>query len=385
MDVTQFLYDKIDQGETVHCAFIDYSKAFDTLDHKILCTKLQNLGFDKQIVNWCTNYLTGRVQCVKILNEKSPNMPISCGVPQGSILGPLFFIIYVNDLLKLFSDDTVKITLYADDTVLYTSHLNTEEAARCLEGGLNVLSNWCTRNKLTINVKKTKHMIVNPSNRTAFGPKVILNQEQLDLVHKYNYLGVVIDDDLNFDSFLTEKCNKVNVRIYQLSRLRKYITSKIACLIYKQTILPMCEYADQVVESGPSEKVSKLQLLQDRAVRIIDNKEHRGLGVDGLTNLHRLNMLKFRRAEHLACSMYRLSTDTTRLERSRPNVHLRSRNKIKFKSHKRTYEKYLRSPLSRGITLWDRIPKQVQRSTTKVKFKKAIKPLLADLVKPVLK
>ena len=195
----------------------------------------------------------------------------------------------------------------------------------------------------------------------------------------------MLEDDLSFDSFLKEKCNKVNVRVYQLSRLRKFITSRISCLIYKQTILPVCEYADQLVESGSTVNVNKLQTLQDKAVRIIDNKEHRHLGAEGLHLLFRLSPLKLRRAEHLACSMYWFSKDIFRLEKGRPSVHLRSRNKIKFKAPKRVYEKYLKSPLSRGTVLWDRIPESIQRSTTKVKFKSRLKPLLMDLVRPVLK
>ena len=96
-------------------------------------------------------------------------------------------------------------------------------------------------------------MVVCPPGQLLTGPGVMLNGEILDVVHKYNYLGVIIDDDLTFNSFLNEKYDKVN----QLSRLRKLSTSKIACLIYKQTILPVCEYADEMVESGPTDKVNK--------------------------------------------------------------------------------------------------------------------------------
>ena len=152
IEVTQFLFDNIDQGNIVHCAFIDYSKAFDTLNHEILCRKLHNLGFGRQIVSWCRSYLAGREQCVKVQNENSPSQPFTCGVPQGSILGPLFFIIYVNDLLKQFYDDNLRITLYADDTVLYTAHKNSHESARRLGEGLAILSEWCIRNRLTLSL-----------------------------------------------------------------------------------------------------------------------------------------------------------------------------------------------------------------------------------------
>ena len=187
-------------------------------------------------------------------------------------------------------------------------------------------------------------MVVCPPGQLLTSPGVMLNGEILDVVHKYNYLGVIIDDDLTFNSFLNEKYNKVNYRVYLLSRLRKLITSKIACLIYKQTIFPVCEYADEMVESGPTDKVNKLQTLQDRAERVNHDKEHKHLSTEGLHFLFRLNPLKLHRAEHSACSMYRLSKDVYRLEKGRPTVHLRSRNKIKFKTLKRNYEKYLKSP-----------------------------------------
>ena len=169
---------------------------------------------------------------------------------------------------------------------------------------------------------------------------------------------------MTIDCVLKEKCNKVNIRNYQLSKLRKYIAKDVTCLIYKQTILPVVEYADQMVESGLADKIDRLRVLQNNALRTIDNHENPELGTHGLSNLYRITPLKERRAEHLGLVMYRLSKDNRYIEMTRPEIHLRNRNKIKFKSHKRVYEKYLKSPISRGITMWDRILEAVQRSTT---------------------
>ena len=104
--------------------------------------------------------------------KKSRQLPITCGVPQGSILGPLYFIIYVNDLLKEFIGGDVRITLYADDTVLYTADKDSKLAAQNLNNGLLKLSTWWTNNKLTINVKKTKHMTLFPPNQVKTGHRV---------------------------------------------------------------------------------------------------------------------------------------------------------------------------------------------------------------------
>ena len=151
----------------MHCAFIDHSKAFDTLNHDILYVKLNNLGVGKGVLDWCKDYLTNRSQSVKLCNNVSPRLQITCGVSQGSILGPLFVIIYVNDLLEQFVGSDVNITLYADDTVIYTKHSTPRQAADQLNEGLEKLSVWCINNKLTINVKKTKHLIVSPPNRVG--------------------------------------------------------------------------------------------------------------------------------------------------------------------------------------------------------------------------
>ena len=259
-------------------------------------------------------------------------------MPQGSILGLLFFIIYVNDLVRLFPEDGVKITLYTDDTVLYVSHRDPPTAALLLEEGLHSLSGWCVENKLTINVKKIKHMILTPMNYAGGSIRVSLNGEPLDIVHSYNYLGVKIDNNLTLDSLLKEKGNKVNIRIFQLCKLPKYITKYVANLIYKQTILPVVEYANQLVESGPADKIERLQTLQDKAVHSIDNREYPGMDKAILSNLYRMSPLKERRAEHLSAIMYRLSKDESLLEISRPEIHLRNRNKIKFKTYNRVHE-----------------------------------------------
>ena len=274
MEVTDFLYESIDKGCYVHCAFFDYSKAFDTLDHDIQFTNLNNLGIGKGILDWCKDYLSSRFQSVKLGDEKSSLLSITCSVPQGSILGPLFFYIYINDLLEEFRGDEVGITLYPDDTVLYAKDKDSKTAVQLLNGGLEKFSAWCINNKLTINVKKSKHLVVSPPQRAKETYNAMLNGARLDTVRTYNYLGVITDDCLTFDNFLKEKGNKMNALIYQLGKLRKYVTSDIASLIYKQTILPITGYADLIVDSGPLGKVNRLQRLQDKAIRIIDNGRH---------------------------------------------------------------------------------------------------------------
>ena len=147
--------------ESTMCAFIDYRKAYETLDHPILIRKLVKYGFEKGAVDWLSSYLTERKHRVYCNNMLSDISDISYGVPHGSVLGPLLFIIYVNDLLSLFETyKGVNIEMYADDTILYSSNCDVSIATSHCEEALKQLSAWCINNKLTINTKKTKVMSI---------------------------------------------------------------------------------------------------------------------------------------------------------------------------------------------------------------------------------
>ena len=133
----------------------------------------------------------------------------------------------------------------------------------------------------------------------------------------------------------------------------KFIEKDVAAVMYKQTILPVVEYADQMVKSGPTDKITRLQSLQDKAVRIIDNREHPELDIEGLSNLYRITPRNEEQSRAFKCAiMYRLSSKTM-VETVRPEIHLRNRNKIKFRTYKSVYEKYLKSPCAQGSTMWD--------------------------------
>ena len=178
---------------------------------------------------------------------------------------------------------------------------------------------------------------------------------------------------LLFNNFLKGKCENINARLCQLAKMRKYITSKMACTIYKQVITPQLDYADFLIDSGSAYYVKRIGNLHEKALRLIDCKMHRNMDQCELEVLYRVEPPERRRKEHHCSIMYRLSKRGGSLDIYRPEIRLRSRNKIKFKTNKRNLEGILKSPLYRGAKLWDRIPENVQRSTTKVKFKTHIK------------
>ena len=298
------------------------------------------------------------------------------GVPQGSILGPIFFIIYVNDLLKTINTD-VQILLYADDTVIYFADYDPKTACTTVEFALNEVYDWCQLNKLTINIKKTKHMFVTSR---SFTPReqytVKMGNVTLDNVTNYNYLGVIIDNSLTFSDFLKEKCDKINIRLYQLIKMRKFITSHIACTIYKQVIVPLLDYADFLIDSGPSYFIKRIENLHEKALRLIDCKKHKKAEIGNLEIIYGIDPPKKRRKDHHCVIMYRLSKQGGNLDSYRPSMILRSRSKVKFKEKRRILQGILKSPMYRGIKLWNMIPEDVQRALTKVKFKTGIRGII---------
>ena len=155
--LTDDMFDQINSGNTTLAVYIDLKKAFDTVDNDILINKLGRAGIRGDLLKWCKSYLGNRSQCTLANGVTSSRLPVTCGVPQGSVLGPLFFLTYVNDVQ--FALDDCGIQLYADNTVLYQAGINSHEAAIKLQRSLDLFVTWCKVNKLTINIMKTKLMV----------------------------------------------------------------------------------------------------------------------------------------------------------------------------------------------------------------------------------
>ena len=156
-DLTDDLFNGINRGYTSLAAFLDLQKAFDTVNFEILLNKLSAAGIRFTMRNWCESYLTNRFQKTMANGHTSDVLPIRCGVPQGSVLGPLLFLIFINDLQWALTDCKVK--LYADDSVLYHSGINIQETVNLLQTSLDEFGHWCIVNKLTVNTKKSKLMV----------------------------------------------------------------------------------------------------------------------------------------------------------------------------------------------------------------------------------
>ena len=374
-DVLKELYNNLNESEYSGCVFIDFSKAFDTIDHYILFQKLKLYGLDPNSLNFFESYMQNRSQRTIINTHASTVSPITYGTVQGSILGPLIFILYVNDMFDSVNQSG-NIYMYADDTLIVTQSNNIEDVSNQITVGLGKVSTWCEANKLSMNYKKTKCMVIKHKKNQDV-PTVCVKNKQIGIVHSYEYLGILIDEHLTHNAYVENVWKKVNTKIGILSKIRRFITVKTAVQIYKCMIRPHLDYIDYVIDSSSKENISKLDRLQNKAIRRIEycvNADHRK-DIDLLHREYNIEKLPLRRKRNLVKIIYRESKDIQNINHDRPSIELRSTTKVKMKQKFTSLTKIQSSPLYRGIKLWDTLPTNLQKEKDFITFKAEIMKL----------
>ena len=192
VQITEMIKVSIDSGKFGCSIFIDLRKAFDTVNHEILLTKLEHYGIRGNMLHWFKSYLSNRKQYVSINGKSSLPLDISCGVPQGSVLGPLLFLLYINDLPN--TSNVLNFYLFADDTNIYYESNSLQELEKTINKELNKLYLWLNINRLPLNIDKTNSLIFHPYNKPMKKHITIkINKKAINEKVYIKYLGVLID------------------------------------------------------------------------------------------------------------------------------------------------------------------------------------------------
>lgn len=271
INLTNFLSIEIDKRNYVACIFLDIRKAFDSVDHDILLSKLQSLKFSDKQVSWFRSYLDQRTQLVSVNGVMGKTITVQRGVPQGSILGPILFNIYINDMCK--ESYVGKIQLYADDAVLKYSSTSLDELFDNMNLDLNLISQWFDRNKLQLNVGKTKFLLFSnkPSLQNLESFKLFYKDQEVERVTEFKYLGLMIDSKLKWDTHLSNIKNKIIPYIFVLKQLKHTIPESTLLMIYNSYILSQILYLNCIWSGCAMYRLNELFILQKRALKHIHN------------------------------------------------------------------------------------------------------------------
>ena len=272
ISLTDQIYSALNSKEHSISVFVDLRKAFDTVQHDILLSKMQLMGFRGLPLALFKSYLSNRKQCVRVGSARSSLRSVNIGVPQGSILGPILFIIYVNDLPMV--SNVVSTVLFADDTSISLSRPNFETLITDLTNELIGVKDYMVRNRLSINVDKTFALIF--TNRPvdyAHLSELKLDNGVLNIFDNCKYLGFTIDNRLKFDSHISIISRKISKTVGIMFRLRPLVPDHILMNLYYCLIYPYLIYCN-VIWGGTNEiHLRNLKLLQKKIVRIITNSD----------------------------------------------------------------------------------------------------------------
>ena len=308
INVTEKWLKEIDNGNIVGIVMIDLKKAFDTIDHSILLEKLEMHGFDHSTLKWFKNYFEDRRQFTSVNGYISDERTLTCGVPQGSLLGPLLFTLFVNDMPNYVK--SCEVSLYADDTCLFTSSNDPRQVEKKLNEDISNLSLWLKQNKLLVNPKKCEAMFIGTRQRLKNKNDAIkhchisIEGNEIQKVDSCKYLGVIIDKNLSWNDHIERVRKKVIKSIYLLKRLRSFINERTALLFYRSIIQCNLDYCSSVWSNGSKSQLDKLQFLQNRALRIVMNVEYL-FPTSTLYETLKLDRLQVRWSKLVARTMYR--------------------------------------------------------------------------------
>ena len=376
---TNFIYNALNEKMLSIAVSIDLKKAFDTINHSILLRKLSVYGIRDRALSWFTTYIQNRCQKVKYSSTVlSQNEIMKCGVPQGSTLGPLLFLLYVNDLPN--TSDILSFILFADDTSIFIKGNELNDLVNSFNLELKKLSTWFAANQLSLNVKKT-NCILFTNDRVNSEIKLMIDRTQIAQVQEIKFLGILIDDKMTWKSHINYISNKISKSIGILYKVRHVLSNEWKLNLYKTFVLPYLNYCNIIWASTYKTNIKPLLIKQKRALKIVLNL-HRltpSRTVFEMANVHSVYEMN---DIHVTIFMFKymrnlLPLSFTNMFQTAGDIHsISTRNASNIYLPFPRIEKFKFSITYSGAALWNTLPDNVKLCNNLSQLKSNIKKFM---------
>ena len=367
-----------ENGQT-DAILLDFSKAFDKVPHARLRIKLDYYGIRGQTLDWISSFLSDRSQNVVCGGSVSSSCNVASGVPQGTVLGPLLFLVYINDL-----PDQVKSTtrLFADDCLLYR-RITSPEDVKILQNDLDVLQEWEKRWQMSFNPDKCEVLRITLKHKSIISDYKI-HDHKLKTVKTAKYLGLNIDSKLNFNEHINNICKKANTTRAFVARITKLCPRKVKEDAYKTLVRPRLEYASAVWNPHTLNKINQIEAIQRRAVRSVANNFDRTSSVTEMLQKFEWESLEERRAKARVIMCFKIVNNMIQIPKHPYLVH----NKLETRGHKQKFMvpavrimAYQYSFFPATIRMWNILPNTLVEAPSVDAFKSHLESMQLS-VKP---
>lgn len=376
----------LDNHMQVVVCFVDFTKAFDSLNHQKLLDVLEDMGIRGTVNNWIRDYLKNRKYVVKIKEELSKERVMVRGVPQGSVLGPKLYTCYVNDIGNCFKD--CEFYMFADDLAIVSKHMSQKVAVENLQREFNNFMLWAHDKELTINTSKTEVMHITSPNVQKLGLVKIISHN-LDCLHElafseqnkckcetylkqvkvFRYLGVYIDENLNWTSHIDMLCKKLSLCAMRLNNLKWFTPSNIMLQIYYGLVVSILNYGIGAWGLASDTNINRIQNLQNKCVKAVFYKS----GTAKIEDIYqRLQILKVKQMVNFRLvNKFRNSIELIKIDNH--NYGTRNQKSIQFKIPE-TYNKYGNRTFKVLIPkILNALPEDIREISSSYRFKKKVK------------